>query len=374
MTSFYHSVRQVFNGTSAISAKVKYIIMGICIALIHLFFTVAFYSFHVTLLFYYNMAVTVFYSYLSVVVVKKERYESIFISAFVEILFHSSMASILLGWNWGFMIYTMALIPVSFYLTYTLPYFKGSVFVPITASAIVCICYITIRAVTYSILPVYTGSQPEGLSTFFYYFNTMVALGMQIFCSILFALEIRYMKRQLEEENRTLGEIASHDPLTHLLNRRSMNAHLKSALENGLERQQMFCLILADIDDFKNVNDTYGHDCGDEVLIAVADVISGNVREKDYVCRWGGEEILILLQADLGTAIQAADRIRREIAGTIVKYKDKEVRVTITMGISGYVQGETIRSMMDKADKNLYYGKKHGKNQVVTSDSNSDAG
>lgn len=371
MTSFYHSVRQVFNGTSAINAKVKYIVIGISIALIHLFFTIAFHSFHIMLLFYYNMAVTLFYAYLSAVVVKKERYESIFILAFVEILFHSSMASILLGWNWGFMIYTMALIPVSFYLTYTLPYFKGSVFAPITASAIVCICYIAIRAVTNRILPVFAGSQPDGLSTFFYYFNTMVALGMQIFCSILFALEIRYMKRQLEEENRTLGEIASHDPLTHLLNRRSMNTYLKNALENSA-RQQPFCLILADIDNFKNVNDTYGHDCGDEVLIAVAEVISGNVREKDHVCRWGGEEILILLQADLETAVQAADRIRREIAGTIVKYKGKEVSVTITMGISRYRAGETIRSMMDEADHNLYYGKKHGKNQVVTSDSNSD--
>ncbi len=374
MTSFYHRVRQVFNGTSAINTKIKYIVIGICITLIHFFFTIAFYHFHVTLLFYYNMAITVFYSYLSAVVVKKERYESIFILAFVEILFHSSMASILLGWNWGFMIYTMALIPVSFYLTYTLPYFNGSVFAPITASAIVCICYISIRAVTNNILPVYASSQPQGVSTFFYYFNTMVALGMQIFCSILFALEIRYMKRQLEEENRTLGEIASHDPLTHLLNRRSMNTYLKSALENGAGRQLPFCLILADIDNFKNVNDTYGHDCGDELLIAVAEVISGNVREEDHVCRWGGEEILILLQADLETAVQAANRIRREIAGTIVKYKEKEVSVTITMGISQYMQGETIRSMMDEADRNLYYGKKHGKNQVVTSDSNSDAG
>lgn len=366
MTSFYHTVRQVFNGTSAINAKVKYIIIGICIALIHLFFTLSFYSLHIKLLFFYNMAITIFYSYLSVVVVKKERYESIFISAFIEIMFHSSMASVLLGWNWGFMIYTMALIPVSFYLTYTLPYFKGSVFAPITASAIVCVCYISIKAVTNHIPPLYISGLSEEVSRFFNYFNTMVAFVMQIFCSILFALEIRYMKRQLEEENRTLGEIASHDPLTHLLNRRSMNTYLKLAIERSIDKKP-FCLVLADIDNFKQVNDTYGHDCGDEVLIAVAEVISENVREKDYVCRWGGEEILILLQADLETAVQVAERIGKDVAATVVKCKEKEVSVTVTMGVSQYDQGVTIRSLIDEADQNLYYGKKHGKNQVVTS-------
>ncbi|MDE6434592.1 MAG: GGDEF domain-containing protein [Lachnospiraceae bacterium] len=372
MTSFYHTVRQVFNGTRAINAKFKYILMGISIALIHLFFMLSFYSFHIRVLFLYNMAITIFYFYLSAVVAKKERYESIFISAFIEILFHSSMASILLGWNWGFMIYTIALVPVVFYLTYTLPYFKGSVFVPITASTIVCVCYISIKVVTNHIPPMYDTDLPEKISRFFNYFNTMVAFVMQMFCSILFALEIRYMKRQLEEENRTLGEIASHDPLTHLLNRRSMNSYLKIAIERSIDKQP-FCLVLADIDNFKQVNDTYGHDCGDEVLIAVAEVISGNVREKDYVCRWGGEEILILLQADLETAVQVADRIGKDVASTVVKSKDKEVSVTVTMGVSQYDQGATIRSLIDEADQNLYYGKKHGKNQVVTSATNHNA-
>ncbi|MCM1179314.1 MAG: GGDEF domain-containing protein [Clostridium sp.] len=366
MTSFYHTVRQIFNGTRAINTKFKYILLGICIALIHLFFTISFYSFHIKTLFLYNMAITIFYFYLSAVVAKRERYESIFISAFIEILFHSSMASIMLGWNWGFMIYTIALIPVSFYLTYTLPYFKGSVFAPITASAVVCICYISIKAVTNHIPPTYTGTLPGNVSTFFYYFNTMVALALQIYCSILFALEIRYMKRQLEEENRALGEIASHDPLTHLLNRRSMNSYLKIAMERS-EDKQPFCLVLADIDNFKQVNDTYGHDCGDEVLISVSGVISGNVREKDYVCRWGGEEILILLQADLETAVTVAERIGKDVASTVVKCNEKEVSVTVTMGVAQYRQGVTIRSLIDEADQNLYYGKKHGKNQVVTS-------
>lgn len=367
MIGLYHTIRQIFNGTRAINDRLKYMTIGIGIALIHLFFTIAFYFLQITPLFLYNIIATIFYFYLSIVTIKKKKYMMVFLSAFVEILLHSSIASILLGWEWGFMIYTMALIPVTFYLTYTLPHFKGSVFAPITTSAIVCVCYITIRAVTYHITPVYTSGLDQKVYMFFYLFNTMVALGMQLVCSILFALEIRYMQRRLEQENLTLGELANYDPLTHLLNRRSMNLHLKQAMEQATgEKPKPFCLILADVDNFKGVNDTYGHDCGDVVLIAVADVISGNVRENDYVCRWGGEEILILLQEDLDVAIQVAKRICKDVACNVVHCKNTDISVTLTLGISRYEQEKTIRSMIEEADQNLYYGKKNGKNQVVS--------
>ncbi len=367
MIGFFHAVRQVFNGTRSIDDKSKYRAIGIGIALIHLFFMAAFWYLHIMLLAIYNMAVTVFYLYLSLIAIRKERYFAIFISALVEILLHSSLASILLGWNWGFMLYTMALIPVAFYLAYTLPYFEGGVFSPIAASAVVGLCYIVIRAVTGQIEPVYDGKLPENVDTFFYYFNTMVALGMQLVCSVLFALEIRFMRRRLEKENHRLGEIANYDPLTHLLNRRSMNVHLKNMMEHTVSEQREFCLVLLDIDDFKKVNDTHGHACGDEVLIAVANVISNDIREGDSVCRWGGEEILILLQADLQATIQVAERICRDIASNIVHCENTDISVTVTMGIADYQEGKTVRSMIDEADRNLYCGKKNGKNQVVSS-------
>lgn len=373
MTRFYHVVRQILNGARAIDNKIKYMTIGMGIALIHLFFTIAFYLMNVTFLFVYNVGVTVFYFWVSTVIVKKERYTFIFLSCFVEILLHSSIASIMLGWNWGFMIYTIALIPVTFYLTYTLPYFKGSVFAPVTISVMVGVCYVTIKGITDHVPPVYPGSLPKEAHTFFNYFNTMVALCMQLLFSILFALEIRYMQHQLEQENSMLGEIANYDPLTHLLNRRSMNLHLKNALEQAVIMSQPFCLILADIDDFKKVNDTYGHDCGDEILIAVADMISGSVREGDYVCRWGGEEILILLQKDLEVSSQVANRICKDVAANVVHYKEISVSVTLTMGVSRYRAEKTIRSMIEEADQNLYYGKKNGKNQVVCSAQKLDA-
>lgn len=365
MKELYHIVRQIISGKRVIDNKIKYRVIGAGIAFVHLFFTISFYSMQIMPLYLYNMAVTLFYTCLSVFIVNRERYVFMYTSAAVEILFHSSMASILLGWDWGFMLYTITLIPVAFYLTYTLPQFKKKVSVPAVVSIIVSAAFVLVRAVCGRIDPMYTGAVPENAHTSFYLVNSVIALDMQIIFSVLFALEIRYMQYQLEKENRMLGKIANYDPLTHLLNRRSMSEHMKDAYALAETDKQPFCLVLADIDDFKRFNDTYGHDCGDEVLIMVADMISGSVREDDYVCRWGGEEILALLRADLETAARIAGRICGDVASNVLQYKNTDVHVTLTMGVSEYKEGKTIRSMIEEADANLYRGKRNGKNQVV---------
>ena len=162
-----------------------------------------------------------------------------------------------------------------------------------------------------------------------------------------------------------LEKYANYDTLTHLLNRKSMEGYLRDACKQA-EKGNPFCIIMADIDDFKKVNDTYGHDCGDEVLKYVAHTILTGVKKTDYVFRWGGEEICILLKANLTQATSAADRIRKDIEKDSVNYQNKAmVNVTVTMGLSEYQPGMTINEMMNDADEKLYYGKHHGKNQVV---------
>lgn len=163
-----------------------------------------------------------------------------------------------------------------------------------------------------------------------------------------------------------LEKYVNYDTLTHLLNRRSMDNYLQAAHRQAKTGQATFCLMMMDIDDFKKVNDTYGHDCGDEVLKYVAHTISTGVKKNDYVFRWGGEEILVLLNTDFDKALAAAERIRADIARDPVDYRGTtKVPVTITIGVSPYTVGATIQQMMDDADAKLYYGKKHGKNQVV---------
>ena len=365
MKQLNNTIRQILNGTCAIDNKIKY--MSICfgIALVHLVFTIAFGKIQVWVLSIYNMLATLFYIFHAVVSTRKKQFFYTFVSAMTEILLHSGIASIMLGWDWGFMAYTIAIVPVAFYLFYTLPNYGEGIASPVVSSAIVMFWYYLIMIICEKTTPIYQEEYFSNLPNIFYAFNTLVTFIMLLVFSTLFAIEIRYMKRRLEQENQALEEIAKFDPLTHLLNRRSMDAYMHQVMRKAMETQEVFCLIMADIDNFKKFNDTYGHDCGDKVLISVADTISSCVRDVDYVCRWGGEEILMLVQADLEYAYKIAERICREVEEREIFYNGTIVHVTVTMGVADYQEGISIRSIIEKADQNLYKGKTNGKNQVV---------
>ncbi|MBQ9205746.1 MAG: GGDEF domain-containing protein [Treponema sp.] len=163
-----------------------------------------------------------------------------------------------------------------------------------------------------------------------------------------------------------LEKYANYDTLTHLMNRKSMGNYLQEAHRLASTGKASFCLLMMDIDDFKKVNDTHGHDAGDEVLQFVAKTVSCGVKKDDYVFRWGGEEILVLLNTDEERAITAAERIRADIAKDAVVYGEAKIPVTITIGVAPYRNGASIKDLMDEADAKLYWGKKHGKNQVVS--------
>ncbi|SFQ32119.1 diguanylate cyclase (GGDEF) domain-containing protein [Lachnospiraceae bacterium XBB1006] len=163
-----------------------------------------------------------------------------------------------------------------------------------------------------------------------------------------------------------LEKYANYDTLTHLLNRKSMEGYMREALRQAKDDKHPFCIVMADIDDFKHVNDTYGHDFGDEMLKYVAHTILTGVKKTDYVFRWGGEEICILFKATKEQAESAAERIRKDIAKDSVNYKNEaQVSVTVTMGVCEYKGGMTLKGMMEDADAKLYWGKRHGKNCVV---------
>lgn len=367
MSNLQHGIRQVCNGTRTADNQTKYRMMIVSIACIHLIFAFAFFFHDIMSMVWYNIGIIVFYLLHVFVFLPNEKYLFVFYSSVVEIVSYSAISSILLGWNWGFTMYTLAIIPASFYLTYTLPGMKGKTSIPVITSIVTGSSFILVRAACGRVEPYYQNLDTGTLQICLYYFNIIIAFIMLVLFSSLFAWEINYMQRQLEMENRMLGEVANYDPLTRLLNRRCMNERLKEVLEEAEEQEQQFCIMLVDIDDFKKVNDTYGHDCGDEVLISIANAIATDVREEDSVCRWGGEEILVLIKSELDVARKVAERIRKDVMTTVVNYKDAKVKVTLTIGVANYKKKQTIRAMIEEADRNMYYGKSNGKNQVVTS-------
>ena len=162
-------------------------------------------------------------------------------------------------------------------------------------------------------------------------------------------------------------KLATTDGLTELFNHRYFQDQLKMHIDNSKRYEGHVSLIIVDIDHFKSFNDTYGHQAGDAVLRQVAQTIKRNVRATDIVCRYGGEEMsVILTNTDKEEALFNASRVRKAVAEKMFKLNaTQEKHVTISVGVSTFpMDGETNQELIKVADDGLYYAKEHGRNQV----------
>ncbi|WP_372986112.1 GGDEF domain-containing protein [Marinobacter sp.] len=174
----------------------------------------------------------------------------------------------------------------------------------------------------------------------------------------------------LSEEE--MKELATTDQLTGLLNRRAFLPLVRHAISRARrEKQERFCLIIGDLDYFKAVNDTYGHDFGDLVLRETAIRLGASLRQQDAVCRWGGEEFLVLLPAtDSEGAMEVARKILAAMANTPFRCPDPDrcrevsVRQTISLGLACFNEEDSPESLIASADLGLYRAKSEGRNRV----------
>lgn len=366
MKRFFDNYRQILAGTRKMDDGYKFSVICYCAAFIHLIITCVFLHYPVPVLSFYNTVITIAYTSLGFSATRSRYYKLIFYFSFPEIVFHSVFATILVGWNWGFMTYIISLVALTFYFTMTLDEFKRKMRYPFCASVAITIIYIVTNIACQHIEPVYQEIAPSDFITAYYCFNSLIAFTICFVFSMLFSLDVKYAENQLVKENNTLDEIASRDPLTNLLNRRSMENHLNHVMEQARRTGEQFSIIMADIDDFKLVNDTYGHDFGDKVLIAVSKTILSEMRNGDYLCRWGGEEFLLLIHTTGDGSAKTAERIRKSISELRIVNAEYEIGITMTFGISSYIPGFSMNKLIQLADENLYKGKKNGKNQVAS--------
>lgn len=162
-------------------------------------------------------------------------------------------------------------------------------------------------------------------------------------------------------------KLATTDGLTELYNHRYFQDQMRMQIANAQRYNTQFSMIIIDIDHFKSFNDTYGHQAGDAVLKQVAQTLKTNSRATDIVCRYGGEEMsIILTNTDKEEAIKKAERVCKAVAERIFKLSATQtVHVTISVGVSTYPEnGETPQQIIEYADQGLYYAKEHGRNQV----------
>src|SRR6266700_833763 len=178
---------------------------------------------------------------------------------------------------------------------------------------------------------------------------------------------IAELHRQIQAKNRLLGELALTDPLTGLPNRRALEEWATRELKSAARHSFAFWVVMADLDRFKTVNDTYGHDAGDLVLKKFAEVLRANTRSSKICARVGGEEfILVLSHIGKEDALTATDRIRRCLERERFSFRGSTVNVTASFGISGF-QGETApewNELVRQADAALYAAKRRGRNRI----------
>ena len=171
----------------------------------------------------------------------------------------------------------------------------------------------------------------------------------------------------LREKVQQSIELALFDPLTGLNNRRFLENHLATMLDNARVRRTPLTLMILDNDHFKQVNDTYGHDCGDEVLKSFADRLRGIIRGGDLLCRLGGEEFVIVMpNVEVGAAARIAERARRTIEQEpfVIDAGGRAIPVTASVGVAERGPDDDSGSLFRRADRALYRAKSEGRNRV----------
>ena len=174
-----------------------------------------------------------------------------------------------------------------------------------------------------------------------------------------------YLSNRIDE----YAELAVTDSLTGLHNRHYMDRHMSALLRDALDKQRPLSMLVSDIDYFKSINDTYGHDAGDLVLKEFANRFRRHARNMDLLCRYGGEEFVVVMpDTDITKASAVAERLRQSIANKPFKVNDKtEVEITTSTGISTLEHfGDTPQILFERADKALYRAKRGGRNKVVS--------
>lgn len=177
--------------------------------------------------------------------------------------------------------------------------------------------------------------------------------------------EMKLQIQELEKSNENLYEIAHTDYLTQTMNRRNFFIHAQSNFSDAKKKDELLCVVMIDIDNFKNFNDKYGHSIGDKVLVLFANSIKNNITEKTILGRIGGEEFaLIIKNTKLEDAIKKAEKLKQKIEEIELEVDGKILNITASFGVSDNQNCANIDEMLQRADNLLYTAKESGRNLV----------
>ncbi len=264
----------------------------------------------------------------------------------------------LLGWDCGvqhFLFVLLAFICVTSH--------RGAIYKGIIAASL-CIFRIILYAWCKLNIPVMVLETSAGVA--YQIINTIAIFGELTMIMIFFSQDSIAMEKKLMDYNEEVRYMASVDPLTKLYNRRAIMGYINDLTNEKRSEKKWFSIAIGDIDFFKKVNDTYGHDAGDEVLKMIADILAVTMEGKGRAARWGGEEFLLIFEnANGDEAFIELENLRMKLQRKKIKYGDKDISITMTFGVEEYDFGRDVEMTINSADKKLYMGKSSGRNKVV---------
>jgi len=303
----------------------------------------------VPVLAWFNVASVVVYA-LTAWLVRRGRPHTALLLGTTEVMMFTALASIMLGWSSGFHYYLFALPPMMF-----LSGLKQRFCV--LAVIAVSLLYVSLSILLDHSRPV--AALPELWLELMRYANVATTITVIGLLSFVYRSNVNGAVRRLKH-------MAATDPLTGLTNRREFFRRAEAAGLADHATVTGYALLLYDIDNFKQINDRYGHDVGDRILYSVGLVLQQTDDAAAIVTRWGGEEFLILLPgATLDDAESVAAIARRRLARAQLVESNRKVRVTVTVGLAEHRSDETLEQCIIRADTALRAGKRQGKNRAT---------
>lgn len=337
------------------------LIVNTILLLCHVFFSILFKMNNAPILVAFNAFSIFVYLllYMALINPKPNLYISV---VYVEIYVFMVINVLCLGWDYGFQLYCISFVVTAFYADFYVNLKHRVNKITIVFIAVDILTFLFLRIWTYRRLPIYIIDNVLMIHTFFIV-NSLIVFTFIIMYSFIYSGTVFRLET-------ALIDVANSDSLTKLNNRRKMQEIIYSVSEAELVNEQPICVAMFDIDDFKQINDLYGHDYGDEVLKSFGNILSDKhtLQEDFIVCRWGGEEFLVFYKyhsKNENEVLKEFDEVRQIVENKKVTLNGITVNYTVTIGLAFHKPGMSMDELIKQADEQLYNGKRCGKNRVI---------
>ena len=366
MSNFKHYLEGIKNGEGFFNEDFKLNVVLNTLCIIHAIYAILFFAFDFRVLGFYAVVTAGFYQIIRLLI-PRGAYRTIILLGIIEVWIFAAVPEVVLGRECSFSFLLLATISAIFYFALSWNVFENK--------ELISFFFSLAAMIEYTALYVYDLVHPAALAgkavkdymaVTFTAYNLAVGFLTMIGFLMLLHWDMAHKESTLSNKNVELNAEATRDPLTGLYNRRYMDQQVEEKVAKMAMEGRIFGLIICDIDNFKKVNDSFGHESGDDVLVNCARVLMSSLRENDVVCRWGGEEFLIAIDGNKKVAVEVAERIRGMVEDMVVVSHGYTIKITMTFGVCESTPGFSADRLIEIADQRLYKGKQNGKNQVVS--------